>query len=241
MSVPENGNVFSFTKNGLPGSGEKNSARESRQPSLPGTPTLVEVFARGWDVGAVGFALAQVPRGGTILWVQDHMAARETGRSYGPALGRFGGDPEKLVFARGRTAAEVLWTMEEGLKCTALAAVIGEIWGDPRALGFTATKRLTLAAERRGVHVFLLRFGASVTLSLARQRWRVGSAVSDPHPHDPRAPGNPRWRAELFRAREMPPGLWEVSYDAAAHRLDLAAPFRDPVLAQTRADGAGAG
>ena len=30
-------------------------------------------------------------------------------------------------------------------------AVIGELWGDPAALDFTATRRLAVAAERSGV------------------------------------------------------------------------------------------
>jgi len=204
-------------------------------------PQLVEVFAAPCDLGAVGFALAQVPAGKPVLWVQDRMCGLETGRPHGHALGRFGGDPDKLILACARNAADVLAAMEEGLKCSALGAIIGEIWGDPRALDFTATKRLALRAERSGVATFLIRFGGSETLSAARQRWRIGSAASAPHPHDPRAPGAPRWCVELFRARDARPGRWEAGYDIAAHRLDLTAALPDPALApaQPRRDRAG--
>lgn len=207
----------------------------------PGRPTLVEIFGQDRDAGAAGFSLAQVPRGGAVLWVQDRLAARETGHPHGRAFQHFGADPDRLVLACGRDGADVLWTMEEGLKCTALAAVIGEIWGNPRALDFTATKRLALRAERAGVHAFLIRFGAAAGLSSARRRWRVASCPSAAHPHDPRAPGAPCWRVELFRARGQQPGTWVASYDAAAHRLDLSAAFRDPVPAPAAQDRRRAG
>ncbi len=190
-------------------------------------PTLVEMFIDPRDSGAVGFALAQTALTGRILWVQDRMAALEGGKPAAQAFSRFGGAPDRLVLACGRQAADVLWTMEEGLRCTSLAAIIGEIWGDPRALDFTATKRLALRAERQGVPVFLVRFAASPSLSAARQRWQITSLPSAPHPYDPQAPGTPRWRAELFRARGLPPGIWEASYDRAAHRLNLVSPFSD--------------
>jgi protein ImuA len=58
--------------------------------------------------------------------------------------------------------------MEEGLKCAALSAVVGEIWGNPKALDFTATRRLAVAAERGGVPALLLLFGAAPNLSGAQ-------------------------------------------------------------------------
>ena len=109
--------------------------------------------------------------------------------------------------------------MEEGLRCSALSCVIGELWGDPRALDFTATRRLAVAAERSGVAAFLIRLGGHANLSGARMRWRIASAASLPNPLDPRAPGAPAWDADLFRARSMPPGRWTLSHDAGAVHL----------------------
>ena len=79
--------------------------------------------------------------------------------------------------------------MEEGLRCAALGAVIGEIWGDPAALDFTATRRLAVAAERHGVAAWLVRLGGSANLSGARMRWRVASAPSLAHPLNPARAG----------------------------------------------------
>ncbi len=210
--------------------------RDSKAPDLERQTSLSEIFAGPRDAGAIGFALAQVPRkGGQLLWVQDRMAAVETGRPCGQAFPEFGADAEQLVLACARSGADVLWTMEEGLKCASLSAIVGEVWGDSRALDFTATKRLAIRAERQGVPVFLLRFGGSANLSAARLRWRVASLPSLPHPHDDRAPGQPRWRAELFRARGAKPGIWTARYDSAAHRLHLDAAFPDPALASPAA------
>lgn len=201
-------------------------------PDFPaGRAELTEVFASGGDAGAIGFALAQLPAGKPLLWVQDRLSAFEAGRPHGGGLKRFGADPDRLVLVCARDAGDVLWTMEEGLKCAALGGVIGEVWGAARALDFTASKRLALRAERTGIPVTLLRFSAPEDLSAARRRWRVTSLPSAPHPGDPKAPGAPRWRAELFRARDRTPGVWEAEYDGAAHRLRLAPTLPDPALA----------
>ena len=54
-----------------------------------------------------------------------------------------------LIHVEARDARDALWAMEEGLRCAgAVGAVIGELWGDPAALDFTATRRLAVAAER---------------------------------------------------------------------------------------------
>ena len=65
--------------------------------------------------------------------------------------------------------------MEEGLRCSGLSGVIGELWGDPAALDFTATRRLAVAAERSRVPCWLVRLGGTANLSGARMRWRIAS------------------------------------------------------------------
>ncbi|MDT0576763.1 recA-like protein [Croceicoccus sp. F390] len=201
---------------------------------LPRPTTLVELFAGARDMSAIGFALAQVPRHGSVLWVQDRMSSLEAGYPHGRAITRFGGNPAQLIHVGARNCADALWTMEEGLRCRSLSCVIGEIWGDPRALDFTATKRLAMRAEQQGTPAFLIRFGAAANLSAARQRWRIASLPSVPHPYDDRAPGPPCWQAELFRARGLKPGTWMVHYDRTAHRLDFSAAIPDPAVVEAQ-------
>ena len=195
----------------------------------PAGPTLSELFAdHPRDGGWAGFLLAQVERSKPVLWVQERMAILETGRVHPPGLGS-----ANLLHVEARDAQSVLWAMEEGLRCAALGAVIGELWGDPKALDFTATRRLAVAAERYGVAAFLIRLGGHANLSGARMRWRIASRPSLAHPFDPRAPGPAAWDAELFRARGCAPGRWSIAHDADSLRL-VAAPGDRAVEADVR-------
>ena len=181
----------------------------------PSHPTLSELFAvHPRDGGWAGFLLAQVGTDKPLLWVQDRMAILESGRIHPPGL-----PSQNLIHVEARDARDALWAMEEGLRCSALSCVIGELWGDPRALDFTATRRLAVAAERSGVAAFLIRLGGTANLSGARMRWRIASAPSLANPLDVRAPGLPVWDAELFRARGAQPGRWIVAHEADRFRL----------------------
>ncbi len=187
-------------------------------------PILSEVFAEtAADASAVGFVLARLPAGqGPVLWVQDRVSGKESGLSYLPGMP----DIAVLRVAVNRPI-DALWAMEEGLRCGGLRGVIGEIWGDPPALSFTATKRLAMRAEASGVPCWLMRRAAEANLSAARDRWRVGVLPSVPQRFDTQAPGMPRWRVELFRSRKTKPGVWVASYDGATGHLHLAAEPRD--------------
>ena len=199
-------------------------------------PTLAELFAASpRDGGWAGFLLGQVDAKRPLLWVQERMAILESGRVHPPGLGAPGFSFADLIHVEARDARAALWAMEEGLRCAAIGAVIGEIWGDPAALDFTATRRLAVAAERHGVAAFLIRLGGSANLSGARLRWRVASAPSLPHPLNRQAPGAAVWAAELFRARGTAPGSWVITHereDAAAGGFHLVAAPGDRTLGE---------
>lgn len=210
----------------LPASTTGSTAREQPEHSppppailLPQPPTLSEIFlGNGRDAGGVGFAVAQslgIQSAGNkpLLWVQDRLSILETGRPYPPGLG------VDLIHVEARDARAALWAMEEGLRCPGLRAVVGEIWGNPRALDFTATRRLAVAAERCGVSAILLLFDATPNLSGARMRWLASSRPSLAHPHDPSAPGSSVWSLDLFKARGVQPGRWEAAHEADGLRL----------------------
>jgi protein ImuA len=208
----------------LVAAGGSRAAKIDRLPSglgerwhlpAPSSPTLSELFAvHPRDGGWAGFLLARIATDRPLLWVQERMAILESGRAHPPGL-----PTQKLIHVEARDARDALWAMEEGLRCSALSAVIGEIWGDPRALDFTATRRLAVASERSGVAAFLIRLGGHANLSGARMRWRIGSAPSLANELDPKASGLPAWDAELFRARGLPPGRWSLAHEAGAFHL----------------------
>ena len=183
-------------------------------PAPPG-PTLSELFAASpRDAGWAGFLLPQVERDKPLLWVQERMAILESGRIYPPGLAGL-----DLIHVEARDARSALWAMEEGLRCSGLSGVIGELWGDPQVLDFTATRRLAVAAERSRVPCWLVRLGGTANLSGARMRWRIASGPSLANPFDHRAPGASAWDAELFRARGHPPGRWSIAHEVGAFHL----------------------
>ena len=137
----------------------------AQAPNAHTPPTLSEVFASApGDAGPAAFALAHLGPGARVLWVQDRASRREGGRPYAPALA------VDLLHLEVAKAVDALWAMEQALSCGTLAAVVGEVWGEARALDFTATKRLALRAERAGVAAWLLRGTAAPDLSAARER-----------------------------------------------------------------------
>jgi protein ImuA len=200
--------------------------------------TLSEVFAQTpAGGGAVGFVLSQLARSSLpIFWVQDRLSAKEAGVPYLPGIIR------PFVMVHLSRPDEVLVAMEEGLRSGGLAAVVGEVWGAPSCLDFTATRRLVLRAEAMGVACWLIRRGAVPDLSAARNRWRVASLPSALHADDPLAPGDARWQVDLFRSRFADPGIWVARYDRAADRVDFIAAVPDRVLAEdARTEGRSAG
>ncbi len=184
------------------------------RPGLPCRPTHSEVFGSGDEASGVALALALALDGfaqdrieqRSVLWVQDAAALRLNGRPYRPGLPS--ALRRRLIHVCAPSCEDALFALEEGVRCRELACVIGEIAGNPKALDFTASRRLTLAAERHGVPLFLVRHDAQADLSSARMRWRARAAPSL-HPRwNADAPGSAAWRAELFRARGHAPGEW---------------------------------
>lgn len=148
-----------------------------------------------------------------VLWVQDAKAVRLTGRPY--VHGLPAELQHRLIHVEAKSPEDALFALEEGLRCRDLAFVLGEIAGNPRGLNFTASRRLSLAAEKHGVPLWLVRLDAAEDLSSARMRWKVVSAPSAPPRWNRSAPGRPTWKAELFRARAHPPGEWSLSDDGS--------------------------
>ncbi len=213
-------------------------------------PCHNEIFASGRDGGGSGLALAlaldairsadcgplaEVADQRAVLWVQDRAAIRLAGRPYRPGL------PvelrHRLIHVVAEKPEDLLFALEEGLRCRDLACVIGEVAGNPKTFNFTVSRRLSLNAEKHGVPLWLVRVDARHDLSSARMRWDVRSAPSPVSRWNAAAPGLPSWNAELFRARAHPPGQWilrddgyslvaarSIANDVAPDHVDLARP-----------------
>ena len=164
--------------------------------------------------------LAALSGDGPVLWCEGGRIL-DSGALHPPGLRRFGLDPGRLVLARTGNDAETLWAMEDGLRCGALAAVIGAL----AAVSLTESRRLQRAAGEGGVTALMLRpAGAGAAPNAATTRWRVGAAGSG-------------WRLEMFRCRGGPPGDWDVEWCNETRGLALAAAPRDRQAAPGRRAG----
>ena len=159
-----------------------------------------------------------------LLWIAEDMALSESGAPYGPGLDLFGFAPERLLTVAAARPRDLLWAMEEALRCRAMAAVIGEVRHG--AIDMVVLRRLSLAAAESGALALLLRGAPSTDASTAATRWIVGAAPSIPA----HGPGLPRCAAHLVRNRRGPLGSSILEWSDSDERFVLATPAQ-PVAA----------
>jgi protein ImuA len=160
-----------------------------------------------------------------ILWCLQNQAM-DAGDLYPPGLSRLGLDPARVLAVRAKRDTDVLWVMEEALRCPALGAVVGEV----RTADLTASRRLQLAAEASGITALLLRPASDVLgPSAATTRWRLAASPSIPRgwAAELGEPGAVCWQATLFRCRGGAPGNWQMEWCDETGDLALAAPVRN--------------
>ncbi len=169
---------------------------------------------------AAGFALGAASSRSCLVWIAEDMALAESGAPYGPGLEAFGLRPERLLTVAAAQARNLLWAMEEALRCRAVAAVIGELRHgeiDP-----VAVRRLSLAAAQSGALALLLRGSPPRDASTAATRWVVSAAPND------------CFVVQLTRNRRGPLGSWMLQWSddderfvPATHAQPVAAPAAD--------------
>jgi protein ImuA len=196
-----------------------------------------------------GFATAVAARASgnrrQVLWVTTDYAAGEGGGPYGPGLDLFGVASARLLFLRVPKPVDVLWAMEEALRCRALACVIAEMTGDGAAADLTATRRLALAA-REGIGAqnsgfgLLIRHKVTAMPSAAATRWEIASALSQPDAHGGLCGGLGRARFDLSlrKNRRGPSGRWIIEWDHHERAFQPAIPVGMAATALDRPDRA---
>ncbi len=148
-------------------------------------------------------------KSGAIVWIgrKDNV--------FPPSLAYFGLAPDQVIFINVDRDRDVLWILEEALKCEGVSAVVAEV----PDLSFIASRRLQLAVERGTTTGFVLlpRLRATPTACVAR--WEVRpqrSEVPDGLP----GIGFPRWQVTLNKVRNGKPGIWEIEWAAGMLRTD---------------------
>jgi protein ImuA len=153
--------------------------------------------------GLLGGLLTVLMRnGGPCLWISKDR------RLFPPAMDGFNVEPDKVIFIDAGNEKEVLWAMEEALKCEGLAAVVAEL----REISFAQSRRLQLAVESSRVTGFLLRNDLrKLNTTTCVARWQVRplpSVLEDGMP----GVGYPRWQVDLLRVRNGSPGSWQLEW-----------------------------
>jgi protein ImuA len=164
----------------------------------------------------------------TTVWIAEDMALAETGALCGPGLDAFGIAPERLVTVAAAHRRDLLWAMEEALRCRAVAAVIGEVRGG--TIDGVAVRRLSLAAAESGALALLLRAAPTDDASTAATRWIIGAAPASPNAY---GLGAPCFAAQLKRNRRGPTASWIIEWSESDGRFILAThaePVAQPVL-----------
>ncbi|HEX3442565.1 MAG TPA: DNA repair protein [Pseudolabrys sp.] len=202
---------------------------------------LHEIAASGEAhvASAAGFVLGLSSLGnsagkGEVVWVAEDMTLTESGEPYGPGLEAFGLRPERLVTVQAARTHDLLWAMEEALRCRAVATVIGEM--REGEIDGVAVRRLSLAAAESGALALLLRATPPTDASTAATRWIVGAS---PSPGGGRSPSEARrggvtFAVSLIRNRRGPTGSWILQWSdiderflLATHAQPVAAPLLD--------------
>lgn len=141
-------------------------------------------------------------QGGVCLWIGVSR------KLFPPSLMAFDVAPDRMIFIDLQREKDVLWVMEEALKCVGLAAVIAEL----REISFAQSRRLQLAVESSKVTGFLLRndprkLGTTTCVA----RWQITPIPSEPEDELPGV-GFPRWNVELLKVRNGNPGNWKLEW-----------------------------
>lgn len=149
-----------------------------------------------------GLLAALMGNKGATLWISSSRTL------FPPALKSFGLSPDRFIFIDLKKEKDVLWAMDEALKCRALSAVIGEM----RDLDFITSRRLQLAVEQSEVIGFILRNNyRSQGTTACVSRWKITSLPSESYDDLPGI-GFPKWRVELLRIRNGKPGAWDIQW-----------------------------
>ena len=164
---------------------------------------------------ALGFALALAmaapTRSGPIVFVQQDFAAVEAGALYGLGCDLFGLASARLLVVRAASPRDALWAMEESLKTRGLAAVIGELAQSGEAADLTATRRLSLAAQKGGALALLLRQYVYGQASAAATRWQIAAAPGAADGFG--GLGRTGFSLTLTKNRRGPCGDWILQWD----------------------------
>ncbi len=192
---------------------------------------------------------------GFVVWLAGHFVrnlggvvlfcAKQKSKSwlYGAGLSAFGLDAGRLIIIRSCYPMDMLWAMEESLRCPACAAVILEC---DDTIDLVVSRRFQLAAEAGGTTGLILQQGKLASVagrndtklfpSACTSRWQVdavpaaGLGVNSEPKIEQLDTGilsiGARWKVNLSRCRGgSGTGTWLVEHDESTGNLSLVDTF----------------
>ncbi|CAG5006803.1 hypothetical protein DYBT9275_03899 [Dyadobacter sp. CECT 9275] len=128
---------------------------------------------------------------------------------YPLALTYFGVSADHVIFIDLKKEKDLLWVIEEALKCTALSAVVGEI----KELNLTESRRLQLTIEENKSTGLLHRVSPRLSNPTAAVcRWQISPVQGLPQ-HILPGIGFPRWQVTIQKVRSGEPGSWQLEWN----------------------------
>ena len=156
--------------------------------------------------GFISGLLLPIIKDGAIVWINSSQTLCP------PALKSFGIKPDHFVFINLQKEKDILWAMNEALKCGALSAVVCQV----RDMDFTTSRRLQLAVEESQVTGFVVRSSRKLNPTASVSRWKISSLPSAPiaigAEDDFPGIGFPKWKVELLRMRNGKTGVWDLQW-----------------------------
>ncbi|WP_212004212.1 ImuA family protein [Chitinophaga sp. HK235] len=200
------GPVFSSHSHEYPDLGPLNRAFPEHYFPFRGTHEFISHNSEtaAATLGFMAAVLSRLMKGPEMaVWVGAHRTL------FPPGLKAFCLVPDRIIFVDLVSEKEMLWVVEECLKCNALAAVVGEI-PDVHPIAF---RRLQLAVEKSGVPCLLHRHRPrSVENTVCTTRWMITPVASITDNGLPGV-GYPQWQVALLKVRNGRPGNWQLSWD----------------------------
>lgn len=173
------------------------------------TGAIHEMLSEGPEGAAASSAFSAaiagrlMTRGGACIWIC------QCRKLFPPGLAAFGLHPDQVMIMQARREKDLLWIMEEALKCEGLACVVGEI----REVSAIASRRLQLCTEQSRVTGFLLRDAPRNRNAIAAvARWQIRPVASEAGMLP--GVGHFRWQADLLKIRNGQPGSWILEWRA---------------------------
>jgi protein ImuA len=149
-----------------------------------------------------GILAGLMKNGGVAVWIGNSPTL------FPPALKTFGIPPNQVIFIDLKKEKDILWAMEEALKCATLSAVIGEI----PELSFNHSRRFQLTVEQSKTTGFILRSNPRIlTPNSCVARWKIKPLPSSNEFCLPGI-GHPVWHVDLQKIRNGKPSSWTVEW-----------------------------